>query len=289
MATSQSISPNGFNTLLVAADLSPKSRKALSCAVSLARKSHARILVAHVTNPGLPSLVGPDEINPVLCTEHKKTQKKLAHLLTCERLQGLEIDTVIKSGAIASTLRDIAHQRHADLILAAIQGRKGVSKLLFGSTAQAVCQHAPCPIMLLGPHVNKLDNNFERLMYATDLSPQSLGALPLFLAFASQCRSRIKIVRIVAQMNGDREFVLEQAKCEILPAITSRAGLAHPPEFEVRCGSAGEQILQAAIEWPADTIGIGASRPGTLAMYLSGDLAYDVACDAHCPVLTVID
>ena len=44
-----------------------------------------------------------------------------------------------------------------------------------------------------------------------------------------------------------------------------------------------------AEDWRADVIGLGAHRPGALAVYLPGDLAYEVASDARCPVLTVID
>ncbi len=215
--------------------------------------------------------------------------------MTLGELKGIRTDAVIKHGDFRQVLCNIAHEQHADLLVASTHGRKGVSKLLFGSKVEEVCHRAPCPVLVVGPKVTARQNaKFERILFATDLSPLSLGALPLILAFAAEHGSRLRIVRIVAEEDrkesgSNTEFVLAQTKNEILPAVTSRAGLAHEPEFAVESGTAPTATLRAAVEWKADLIGIGAQRPGTLAVYLPGDFAYDVASDADCPVLTVVD
>ncbi len=295
MALSQVLSRKAFSTLLVGTDLSSRSRRAITCAATVARTSNARIVVAHVINPEGWRLVPQDEMHPALGHDRRVTEKKLARLMNSEELAGIPTDTVIKQGDFRQVLCNIAHEQHADLLVASTHGRKGVSKLLFGSKVEEVCHRAPCPVLLVGPKVTGNQYaRFERVLFATDLSPLSLGALPLVLSFAAEHGSRLRIVRIVTEddrsgSGGGTEFILAQTKNEILPAVTARAGLAHEPEFAVERGGANTAVLRAAGEWKADLIGMGEHRPGTLAVYLPGDLAYDVACDAHCPVLTIVD
>jgi nucleotide-binding universal stress UspA family protein len=295
VALPQVASRTAFSTLLVPTDLSPRSRKALSCAVSLARTSNAKILLAHVVNPERWHLVPPDEMHPALCHDRRITEKKLVRLLKSEDLKGIRTDAVIKQGDFRQVLCNIAHEQHADLVVAATHGRKGVSKLLFGSKIEEVCHRAPCPILLVGPKSKAQQQaRFERVLFTTDLSAISLGALPLILAFAAEHGSRLRVARIVTEdekkgSGGNAEFMLAQVKNEILPTVTARASLAHEPEFVVEFGSALTTILRIASEWKADLIGMGAHRPGTLAVYLPGDLAYEVACEAQCPVLTIVD
>jgi nucleotide-binding universal stress UspA family protein len=295
MAITQVVSQSAFNKLLVATDLSPKSKSALSCAAALARRSKAKIVVAHVVGPEGWRLVHQDEMHPALCHDRRITEKKLARLMKSEDLEGIRTDTVIQQGDFRQVLCKIAHDEHADLLVAATHGRKGVSKFLFGSKVEEVCHRAPCPVLLVGPKVKPQQHaKFERVLFTTDLSPLSLAALPLILAFAAENGSLVRVARIVSEgeerETGESvEFLLAQTKSEILPAVTARTGLVHEPEFVVAFGAANETILRIASEWRADLIGMGAHRPGTLAVYLPGDMAYEVACDAQCPVLTIVD
>jgi nucleotide-binding universal stress UspA family protein len=294
VALPQVESRTAFSTLLVPTDLSPGSKRALSCAAALARTSKAKILLAHVVNPEGWHLVPSDEMHPALCHDRRITEKKLARFLKSQELEGIQTDAVIKQGDFRQVVCKIAHEQHADLVVAAMHGRKGISKLLFGSKVEEVCHRAPCPILLVGPRVRTEQAKFERILFITDLSAISLGALPLLLAFALEHGSRLRVARIVSEeekiaSGSGTEFMLAQTKNEILPAATARGGLAHEPEFTVECGPALATILRIASEWKSDLIGMGAHRPGTLAVYLPGDLAYEVACEAQCPVLTIVD
>jgi len=285
----------GFNTLLVATDLSARSQTALWCAAAMAHKSGAKIVVAHVITPGRWHLVPPQEMHPALCHDRRSTEKKMACLLKSDRLRGVRTDAVIKEGDFRRVLCNIVHEQHVDLLIASTHGRKGFSKLLFGSKVEEVCNKAPCPVLLVGPKVRQQQyEEYRKVLFTTDLTPLSLGALPPVLAFAAQHGSQLRIARVLPEDENKtpaegKEFAVAQLRAEILPALTARAGLACEPDFVVRYGSPKETILGLAEEWGADVIGMGGHRPGTLAVYLPGDLAYEVATDARCPVLTIID
>lgn len=294
MALPQAVSSVGFKTLLVATDLSAHSKAAVMCAAGMARASGAQLVVAHVMNPEGWHVVSPDALHPALCHERRAVEKKLSNILKARELAGLQTDTVIKKGDFRETLCNIAHDRKADLLVLATHGRKGLAKLLFGSKVEEVCHRAPCPLVLIGPHAAKGERSrFERILFVTDMSALSFAALPLVLAFAAQHGSRLRITRVLPKERDasatNTDFLLAQTRSELLPAVTSRSGLLNEPEFHLAFGEEKAEILRDAEAWKADLIGIGATRPSAFSVYLSGNMAYDVACDARCPVMTIVD
>jgi nucleotide-binding universal stress UspA family protein len=56
---------------------------------------------------------------------------------------------VIVSQDVAATILDFAAQQPVDLIAMSRYGRSGPSRWVFGSVAEKVLQHAPCPVLLV--------------------------------------------------------------------------------------------------------------------------------------------
>ena len=54
-------------------------------------------------------------------------------------------------GEAASEIVRVAKERKVDLIVIASHGRTGLGRILFGSTAEAVVRHAPCPVLVVKP------------------------------------------------------------------------------------------------------------------------------------------
>ncbi|HYH01215.1 MAG TPA: universal stress protein [Terriglobales bacterium] len=280
-----------FQTILVATSFSASSRPALAWAGAVARRAGGKVIVAHVKTPRW-QVVNPHAVHPALCQPTRSAEKKLCSLLKSADLRGVEIDTLLKEGDFREVLCSIAHERGAELLVVGTKGRRGLGKLLFGSTAEDVCRVAPCPIVLVGPKVGaEQEPSISRILFPTDLSAPSLGALPIVLALAEQHESKLRLVRMLEEGgdDGGREFALKQLESEFGPLLTHRTRLSHEPEFAVETGPAAASIRRIAREWPADLIAVGTHRPGTLASHLPGDLVYDIACDAHCPVLTISD
>jgi len=62
--------------------------------------------------------------------------------------------------------------------------------------------------------------------------------------------------------------------------------LWHEPEYMVKFGSPAEVIVTVAAQ-TVDMIVLGVKRPVALTKHLGEGVAYKVACDAPCPVLSV--
>ncbi len=62
--------------------------------------------------------------------------------------------------------------------------------------------------------------------------------------------------------------------------------LWHEPEYMVQFGSPAETIVRIAAQ-TVDMIVLGVKRPAALTKHLGEGVAYKLACDAPCPVLSV--
>ena len=280
-----------FQSVVVATDFSPHSDIALACAAVIARRSKGKVCIAHVIAPPVWPLGGPEDLHPALCQKKRWAEKKMCGLLKSEKLRAVSTDVLLKEGEFRTVLCNATRDYQADLLIVGTRGRKGLSKLLFGSTAEEVCHSAPCPVMLIGPNVStRREIKFDRILFPSDLSAPSLGALPSVLAFAEQHGSLLKFVRLLSEGEGqDSTVALCQLERDYMPTFTARTRLLKPPEFAVNFGDSAAEILRMAREWRADLVAIGAHRPGTLASHFPGDLVYEIVCDSTCPVLTITE
>lgn len=275
-----------FQNLLVATDFSAHNRSALRYAAAIARKAQGKVYVAHVLNPSL----GPEDLHPALCRSRRDAERKMSSVLKAPELRDVHTEAVFKEGDFLKTLCKLAHERGTDLLVLSTRGRKGISKLLLGSTVEGLCKVAPCPMILVGPKIGRASGfALDRILYPTDLSSSSLGAVPYVLALAEQHGSRIRFARLLAPEEESRKETERQELEQHLAVLTEHTRLAHKPELIVECGEPKKTILRMAQEWGADLIAMGAHRPGTLATHFPGDTVYDVVCDASCPVMTVRD
>ncbi|MBX7237501.1 MAG: universal stress protein [Caldilineales bacterium] len=56
---------------------------------------------------------------------------------------------VVEADNVADAITDFARGHSVDLIIKTTHGRGGLSRLVFGSVAEGVVRHAPCPVLLI--------------------------------------------------------------------------------------------------------------------------------------------
>jgi nucleotide-binding universal stress UspA family protein len=56
---------------------------------------------------------------------------------------------VVEADNVADAITDYARKHSVDLIVKTTHGRGGLSRLVFGSVAEGVVRHAPCPVLLI--------------------------------------------------------------------------------------------------------------------------------------------
>ena len=145
-----------IRSILLPTDFSECGNYALSYAASLARTFGASIICVHVIEPMVPTvgysgMTEPLPIADISDQLEDSAERELPKLAECEECAGLDIEEVIVHGEAASEIVRVARDRKIDLIVVSSHGRTGLGRILFGSTAEAVVRHAPCPVLVVKP------------------------------------------------------------------------------------------------------------------------------------------
>jgi len=145
-----------IRSLLLPTDFSECASCALSYATELARDHGASIICVHVVEPVVPTVGYTGIAEPLPMADisgqlEDSATRELPKIAGREECAGLEVEEVIAHGDAASEIVRVAKERGVDLIVIASHGRTGWGRILFGSTAEAVVRHAPCPVLVVKP------------------------------------------------------------------------------------------------------------------------------------------
>jgi universal stress protein A len=63
--------------------------------------------------------------------------------------KGIKVKAYLRVGYPFEEIVLMANDPQVDLVLIGSHGRSGIKRLLLGSTAERVVQHAPCPVLVV--------------------------------------------------------------------------------------------------------------------------------------------
>lgn len=142
-----------FKNILVPYDGSNYSTHAFKTALDIAKKYNSKITVISCldTDVGHAWYGFDSRVDTAIL----KKQKKLVEN-DVKKFQELVKKTkvpysfqIITTSSIAKSIISFSRAKKIDLIVMGSHGRKGVSKLLLGSVANAVSQQSACPVLIL--------------------------------------------------------------------------------------------------------------------------------------------
>jgi universal stress protein A len=86
----------------------------------------------------------------------EEAEKKLVGEVTRAKLTFPEVDSLFRTGLdLRDEILSAAKEVSADLLVLSTHGYTGWKHLLFGSDAEKILEHAPCPILVVGLKVAK--------------------------------------------------------------------------------------------------------------------------------------
>jgi nucleotide-binding universal stress UspA family protein len=284
-----------LRNILFATDFTPSVRPALACALGLARRYHTTLFTVNVL-PHLP-FVEAEQPNPEGI--RASAEQKLAML--AKAFQDVQHEELIEEGEVPEALSRLVQKYDIDLIVIGTGARKGLEKFLLGSVAEEVFRNAECPVLTVGPHVSHwdIDGNLRHILYATDFGPESMHALPYALSLAENHRARLTLLHVAPEPGVplaepepgsmpllDPSEVVASGEKQLRELIPADIELWHEPEYLVQFGPPAETILRISVQ-DVDLIVLGVKRPALLTKHLGAGVAYEIACDAACPVLSI--
>ncbi len=145
-----------FKKILVPLDGSPLSEGALLPALEMARRFEARVVLFRTSVLPEHLMVSPVPVSPATYAEIEQsildtTRDYLDDMKARHLDAGVPIQTANASGEAAKEILDFAQAQGIDLIVMSTHGRSGFQRWLFGSVAEKVMRHAPCPVLAVRP------------------------------------------------------------------------------------------------------------------------------------------
>lgn len=143
-----------FQTIVVATDFSESSLVALETAYDLALQGGHTMYLVHVMEPYLVTGDPTAMLHPSVEKTYREAQERLEGLIPEERNDDRAKPLVVKSLVLpnsspAQAITQVAADKDADLIVVGTHGRKGLTRLLMGSTAESLLRRSPCPVLVV--------------------------------------------------------------------------------------------------------------------------------------------
>jgi nucleotide-binding universal stress UspA family protein len=308
MSSIAAVAGAGLKSVLIAYDFSEASHKPLHHALAIAHHYGAKFYLAHVVSSIGYTIAGPEASDLAIERTRRDAQQLEQGLLESGALVGLHHEFIVREGKVWEQLELVIRQKQVDLVVIGTHGRGALGKLLLGSVAEQIFRHADCLVATVGPRSYE-DSLVEKtqsvrpFLFATDFGAASLHALPHAISFANQFGAKLVVLHVLPadpipegfhwSTTGDLMQMREKARMasqrQFEELNLQNAFLAIKPEFMVRFGIPGDQILQASHALKADLIILGLNRAAHMdtASHMPWDVAYKVVRDARCPVVTI--
>jgi nucleotide-binding universal stress UspA family protein len=141
-----------YKRILIATDGSDKSKIAAEEGLNLAKSLGAKVTALNVVNEVVIASavrqLGSDrkEVEAKLMSAGSKA---LDDIKTKGSKLGVDVEAIVRIGAPANMIIDVAAAEKADVIVMGSHGESGASKLLIGSVVQKVLYWATIPVLVV--------------------------------------------------------------------------------------------------------------------------------------------
>ncbi len=282
-----------IRNILVPVDFGEASGDALDLAIRIGAKVGAKLTLLHVFH--VPPMAYSYDPTPWVVDWSTASRAQLDALAAATKRRHLDSESLWMEGDPRSSIIDAARDRSADLIVAGTHGRRGVTKILFGSVADRLVRTSPVPLITTTAGAARVGfgPRIRHLMIATDFGEPSQRARSYACALARSFDARVTLVHVVPWLAGSIARVLP-AEAEVV----AQAKLALKVELELAKqeapavdslvveGDPRERILSAARELDADMIAMGTHARRGLSRVFMGSVAEAVVRTSEIPVLT---
>jgi nucleotide-binding universal stress UspA family protein len=279
--------------ILCPTDLTAESDEALRYALALARAYDAKLIAYHCDPEG-----GADQ-NDVKAS----FEQSLFNYLGPAELAAIDWRRVVEKGNDPGTaISEYAADHGVDLIVMRSRRRPHRAALL-GSTAEAVCRSAPCPVLVMHSdqrdwvNGSSHDITIKRVLAAYDFSDDSELALNSGLMFAQEYQAELHLLHVLPPSSLEeteiswsplgKENAYHKAARRLQKAAPAEAHLWCDITHAVCEGQAYREILNYAEKNAIDLICIGAHGAGFASRALFGSNVDRVLRQAPCPVLVM--
>jgi universal stress protein A len=141
-----------YDRILVPIDFSDHSKRTVSHVRRTASKHNSTMYLLHVFQ--IPDYVvsrrqNCAEVRSQVDAAEQEARENLAAFAAELSAKGIKVQPYLRVGYPFDEIVLMAHHFNVDLIIIGSHGRGAISRLLVGSTAERVVEHAPCPVLVV--------------------------------------------------------------------------------------------------------------------------------------------
>lgn len=283
-----------FERILVATDFSIGARAALEHALGIARSFQSKVYLVHVIPTGLLRYVSQESSEEVIRQAKAFAALEMQRVIREAGCTGSVQEEILSGAGVWLLLQEFIKTHPVDLLVLGTHGRAGVDRQLLGPVAEEIFRLAEYPVLTVGRLAEAAGTAHpgeQRILYATNFKPHAEHAAPFAYALEREQKAQMTVLHVVEGQHDSpsgghgivRDFMVTRMRKGMPLSYVGKC----EPSFQVRFGDAGEQILQLAREEQSDLIVLGMRAGKDVAGRLPSPVAYRLACQAPCPVLTV--
>ncbi|HET6646182.1 MAG TPA: universal stress protein [Pyrinomonadaceae bacterium] len=298
-----------FRNILFPTDFTLHARAALKYAAAFARSGGGRVVLFSVQSStvpinllSMPERIVAEQENPSLL----QIRAEVTDLLADPLFAGLEVDPAIVAGEPAPEIARAVREYEIDLVTVVTHGRKGLTRALWGSTAEEIIAEAPCPVLTIRPpqhdfveyQGSRCEVRLNRVLLATNFRPSSTAATQIATQLASETGAELHAVCAIGDYFEQVSVMFPEGGLTALTNLRSyvqerMAQLAREDGARavthIAEGRPYAEIVRLAAEKDVDLIVIGTNVHASLfgGTPVLGSEIERVVRNAPCPVLCV--
>jgi hypothetical protein len=281
---------------LLATDGSEYSEGAIREAITMAKRCSSKLTVVSVieTNPEFES-TAPQ----VLEKMEKEVRSLLNSVQARAKQEGVACELAVHEGEDSyKYIVDEAVAQKSTMIIMGRRGRKGLRRLVMGSTTSWTIGHAPCSVLVV-PRAAQVA--FKSVVVATDGSPHSAAAASEAIGIAKRNSARLTVIAVVPadiamptdidfaaiqrEKLADQEMQAAEKNARAVKEAAQQAGV--DAQAFVMSGKPADAIMEIAKDKVADLVVVGSHGRTGLDRLLMGSVAERVIVLSSCAVLVV--
>jgi nucleotide-binding universal stress UspA family protein len=288
-----------IRNVAVATDFTSCSEHAVEHSLAVARHFGATLHFLHVLRPSKFAFV-PEMIPALADAADHDCDQLIDRLSRDHRLDGIDYRRCVEQGEVSEIAGDFVRDRHIDLLILGTHGRGGLPRLLLGSVAQQMFHYVGCPVLTVGPRSPGAGSHLQlrRVLFSTDLSRDSLAAIPWVLTAVEQWHTELDVLHVCKSGNpahrATMNATVDQLQAELdadssnNPADDSADHHeATTPHGDVLAGKPAPCVLDFAGRHHEDLIVLGLKPHRALYNGPLWSHAYEIVRQAQCPVLSI--
>ena len=281
-----------LRNILLATDFSQYSARALGYALGIAARYAATLHLFHCIDPTPYNMVAPDAVQTACEAAWRDMHSLESDLRSSGLAKDVEVKLRVEAADLPTLLPEIAKDLDLGLIVVGTHGRTGWRKVVLGSVAEIIVDHAPCPVLTVGPSTdrNRLEQfGPESILFASDPFARSKLAESYALSLARKYNSRLTVADVLEDRDG--RVIAEVSRVDWSESALRNTTLEREPtklpRLLTEIGTESDLVLQVADDAAADLIVLTVPAAHRFTNRFLSTNSYRVVCGALCPVLAV--